>query len=844
MKFHLFALLAFLPLTTSKRICELQNTCRNCDNFNRFSYYPCKQDSDCFHGEICQAKFCCPNAETITSTEAPAKTSISTSDSVDESINFTIPADSAQKKEIPKSSIPNSQSDSKSETKSKAQSDSKCPDGSSWLRLSCKQKRRQTLHELANTDIYGVYIPKCVDDGALYRAKQCKAGVNECWCVNGYGKKVEGIRSYFDDVLNCDSIPRPAIVYNSSRIQSVRRSPQRHDVYRGFVAECGFNEHFVPCLSNCQPNCMSPLEQDCITGNDCIPGCHCMPGFIRTNELPNSPCVQANQCFSSMMGQSPSQESILNNAPQPFQFSPFASQKCQDPRREFHVCGSTCPISCANRMTSCNSNRCAQGCFCKVPYIVENGVDPTNSKCILPSQCPLLSQGQQQISIPPRQTNNPQQQPSITSIPGRVLNGQCADPLKNFQFQQYNGQNIPHSPASLEFCARDPRRVWTSCGGSLRCNPSCTTEQSQGQPGCTCKQPFVLLDHTDPLSSCISREFCPAATPPPTPFSPSDSVLIGPLGGRLSTRCADPLKEYRVCATSCPMGCNNLSPKDCAPCVAGCFCKNGFIFEDAVNWQISKCVTMDTCPSFKLHIGNSQCNDPFAEFKECGSQCPEYCGQPQKPICSPSCYASCQCKPGYIRAQNYHSAPCVSVAACTSLSSFLANEDKDNKTTLNDNGGIENFIKSPSAFADLKVAKVLVSSTKTDKATEIHVQSVLSQMLASRFENSTDTLLLAVHKYGDISSNCSRIGEVLVIREVPIILDAINLNSSLTQKTILWDEPIDVLSFVGRAVALHNITALNLSPPTMAGSAYMATLGQDIPISCAVIGLSDQTTFN
>lgn len=36
-------------------------------------------------------------------------------------------------------------------------------------------------------------------------------------------------------------------------------------------------------------------------------------------------------------------------------------------------------------------------------------------------------------------------------------------------------------------------------------------------------------------------------------------------------------KEFRNCASSCPLGCDNLELRLCTPCVSGCFCKNGVL---------------------------------------------------------------------------------------------------------------------------------------------------------------------------------------------------------------------------------------------------------------------------
>ncbi|CAO4376071.1 unnamed protein product [Caenorhabditis nigoni] len=42
------------------RLCEAEGSCRHCAD-NRYSYYRCRMQDDCFIGEICDNGFCCPN---------------------------------------------------------------------------------------------------------------------------------------------------------------------------------------------------------------------------------------------------------------------------------------------------------------------------------------------------------------------------------------------------------------------------------------------------------------------------------------------------------------------------------------------------------------------------------------------------------------------------------------------------------------------------------------------------------------------------------------------------------------------------------------------------------------
>ncbi|EFO14325.1 hypothetical protein LOAG_14197, partial [Loa loa] len=259
---------------------------------------------------------------------------------------------------------------------------------------------------------------------------------------------------------------------------------------------------------------------------------------------------------------------------------------------------------------------------------------------------------------------------------------------------------LPHQCQSLavqqqQICS-DPRKEWTHCF-SYECVRSCSNPEAKCTsndctPGCICREPYLLLDLRNPNSRCVLPSEC-------------------------GSQCSDPLKEYQACASSCPMGCNNRVPQTCSPCVSGCFCKSGFVFEDAVNWRTSKCIPLNQCPMtnitallFNPENNNSEnmaecpattvdlsgkfcnfdsdcpmqqrccrsnlfgmisskrsrctCIDPHAYWDSCGVLCPEYCGQPATPVCSPTCNPGCHCASGYVKARNHVMAPCVLRTQC------------------------------------------------------------------------------------------------------------------------------------------------------------------------------------
>jgi hypothetical protein len=63
----------------------------------------------------------------------------------------------------------------------------------------------------------------------------------------------------------------------------------------------GVHEKYNSCGTACPKTC-----EDIINENpfkpctfECVEGCFCQEGFVRENEEPNSPCVDAEECRSS-----------------------------------------------------------------------------------------------------------------------------------------------------------------------------------------------------------------------------------------------------------------------------------------------------------------------------------------------------------------------------------------------------------------------------------------------------------------------------------------------------------------------------------------------------------------
>lgn len=90
--------------------------------------------------------------------------------------------------------------------------------------------------------------------------------------------------------------------------------------------------------------------------------CFLFLGFIRETNKSDALCITEIDC------------------PQQIPTTIATGTYCTDPLREFKTCGPTCPLSCQPQREKCEaSESCVKGCFCKIPYILENASDPIHS---------------------------------------------------------------------------------------------------------------------------------------------------------------------------------------------------------------------------------------------------------------------------------------------------------------------------------------------------------------------------------------------------------------------------------------------------------------------------------
>uniref|UniRef100_A0A914Y940 TIL domain-containing protein n=1 Tax=Panagrolaimus superbus TaxID=310955 RepID=A0A914Y940_9BILA len=184
----------------------------------------------------------------------------------------------------------------------------------------------------------------------------------------------------------------------------------------------------------------------------------------------------------------------------------------------------------------------------------------------------------------------------------------------------------------------DPLKNFLTCGSACppacgRFSPACSF---QCVSGCFCRTPYVLSDVQNANSACILPQHCDLqgsfdrATLPESDFPSEKTTTSGPafteeLTTTISTTtesifepisipptkpstssssssstlppitCADKNKDFQNCGSSCPLACDNLDAQNCSPCVSGCFCKNGYVFESVKNWTKGHCIKIEDC---------------------------------------------------------------------------------------------------------------------------------------------------------------------------------------------------------------------------------------------------------
>uniref|UniRef100_A0A915EDY6 Thyroglobulin type-1 domain-containing protein n=1 Tax=Ditylenchus dipsaci TaxID=166011 RepID=A0A915EDY6_9BILA len=607
-----------------------------CNNllFSKFSkniFYTCHTSMDCFPEEYCTPqRFCCPISGLPTQI-------------VESSDNAPLVAESSSKS-------------------------ARCPDESDWLRMcktnedcifrdeicaegkccpSCKQRRTQVLTEMPKIEDFkddsndraltALHIPQCNQtDTNYYHPMQCTKGTNECFCVTKFGRKISGL-DINQKKVNCTQLRDRMDKANKFDSGRLRLNPKRKEV---LVLNSTDDKG--------QQARKREDEEDFLElGRD---------GMYEASSNPST---------SRLIAQQPT--------------SPVPQEYCADPLREYKPCGSSCPISCATRTRpKCANDECQRGCFCRLPYVILDMHNPFTSRCVLPAECPMLPfttdlntwHGGFFPGLTTPQQHN--QDTRSLMLPKNSLQDKCSDPLKNFQScgsacpsacGQLRTPDCPVQCVAGCFCrapyvlkeasdpnsgcilpqhcpefredsdCNEPNQIWSACV-SKKCPRSCEEwlpfcQPDDCRPGCECRLPYVSLKKGEVGRNCVLPEQCSARAGITTSTTATTTTDIET---DEKDKCQEPNKEYRSCASSCPLGCDNLELQLCTPCVAGCFCKNGYVFENSSNWRNSACVPISSCVSSSSNakrellkteqVQDSFFNSPIQPTNSVKSGCP------------------------------------------------------------------------------------------------------------------------------------------------------------------------------------------------------------------------------
>uniref|UniRef100_A0A914VTS1 Thyroglobulin type-1 domain-containing protein n=1 Tax=Plectus sambesii TaxID=2011161 RepID=A0A914VTS1_9BILA len=617
----------------------------------------------------------------------------------------------------------------------------------------------------------------------------------------------------------------------------------------GLGLQCGGFEQYSPCFNPCQPSCASLNQPPCVQQFGCQPGCACQPGYVRSNSDPRSPCVLPSQC------------GIFTGSTVGTLGGIVPGDACNDPRKQYNLCGTACPIGCnnqANPQGLCDT-RCVSGCFCRPPYIFQNSGLWQTSQCVLPQECPATTGfiGSPGGSCPDIQKEfrscGSACPPGCNNLTPNVCSLQCVancfcrapyilEDANNINSRCVLPQQCPNTGISLigatsQFSGTcsDLRKEYSTCGTSCakscnNLNPICT---SSCTAGCFCREPYVLADQFNPNARCVLPSECTS-----------------------STLCTDPNKEYLTCGSSCPIGCGNLNPLTCTPCASGCFCRAGYVFEDSINWRNSRCIlasqcggffggttssfggitggglfrgaVSSTCPSSSIDTPGRFCNrdeecpadqkccrppnsfgvtvsnrclcpDPHATWSSCGSECSEYCGQSSAPKCSQTCNPGCHCAAGYIKLRNDMSSPCVLRSQCD-IATPAAARDITPLTTVSASNA-SSLERAAVASIYGPGGKITGDMRFTDEGNGVRITGTLKGLPAGEHG-------LIIHEFGDVSFGCANVGAPFDPDNLTTgLLGNIQATEGQENSSVsILNEKVTLtgtMSIVGRAIAVH-----------------------------------------
>uniref|UniRef100_A0A914DR00 Thyroglobulin type-1 domain-containing protein n=1 Tax=Acrobeloides nanus TaxID=290746 RepID=A0A914DR00_9BILA len=575
-------------------------------------------------------------------------------------------------------------------------------------------------------------------------------------------------------------------------------------------------KNYLRCGSECPPAC-NQVKHNCSLS--CVAGCFCRTPYILKdiNDV-NSQCILPQHCSSKPQG---ALETVKD---------------CRDPRKIWTTCFSKkCVRTCTQWQPFCSPTDCQPGCECRPPYVMKDLNDP-ESPCILSDECP---------------------QPEV------IPTSKCRDPLKEF-----------HSCASSCPLACDnlQPQVCTPCISGCFCKNGYILESSKNWAESKCvrinqcaqqlpspqqtkknieapQKPTQHVplkpeeeeeeegkkeEHENQRPNLIQNEALQPQLQPDLVANPQDkSQNVSETDEGFSMIEQDRTSPILLVPSYCPPtprdrgGRSCLSDFDCGFQQRCCNVSAGSIFPDP-----PRCT----------------CLDPNAIWVECGTLCPEYCGQASVPKCSPTCNPGCNCAPGYVKARNDLVAPCVPKTECTKLTKsrnllfFTTSSTESIKTTTTT---YEHLRREQGAHQDNKYAGAELyhkdgSLLGKFVFVKLNGQFQLKGKIYNLPKDSLD-FALDLHQFGDsVISGCRHIGWSIGINgnssstddayshnwlRIHVEPDAFD-KAREVERTLDQEDFNNYQAIIGRSLVLHRLVKNNETGQFLTGE----------PVSCATIG--------